>query len=231
MSEFQCKVAAITPLTEVVYKVELTPAQPVDFKAGQYIMVHMGEKDKRPFSIANPAYDNGRIELHIGADEKNAYATEVLDRMRNEGEITLSGGHGEANLQADGSEIILVAGGTGFSYTWSILQQALKDNSDANVTLYWGGRTLADLYLYDELTALAAQHPNFTFSPVVEFPEEGWQGKTGWVHKAVMTDHPDLSDKQVYIAGRFEMAKVARDDFAECGLPTDKLFGDAYAFI
>ena len=46
-----------------------------------------------------------------------------------------------------------------------------------------------------------------------------------------MTDHPDLSDKQVYIAGRFEMAKVARDDFAECGLSTDKLFGDAYAFI
>ena len=59
----------------------------MDFKAGQYIMVHMGEKDKRPFSIANPAYDNGRIELHIGADEKNAYATEVLDRMRNEGEL------------------------------------------------------------------------------------------------------------------------------------------------
>lgn len=231
MSEFQCKVTAITPLTEVVYKVELTPAQPVDFKAGQYIMVHMGGKDKRPFSIANPAYDNGRIELHIGADEKNAYATEVLDKMRNEGEVTLSGGHGEASLQSDGSDMILIAGGTGFSYTWSILQQALKDHATTPVTLYWGGRNQSDLYLFDELTALAAKHDNFTFAPVVEFPEEGWQGKTGWVHKAVMTDYPDLSDKQVYIAGRFEMAKVARDDFAACGQSTGKLFGDAYAFI
>ena len=231
MSEIQCKVAAITPLTKVVYKVELTPAQPVDFKAGQYIMVHMGEKDKRPFSVANPAYDNGRIELHIGADEKNAYATEVLDRMRQEGEIVLSGGHGEAHLQANDADMILIAGGTGFSYTWSILQQALHNNADTNVTLYWGGRSKEDLYLFDELTALAAKHKNFTFAPVVEFPEQGWQGKTGWVHKAVMADYPDLSGKQVYIAGRFEMAKVAKDDFAQCGLTADNLFGDAYAFI
>lgn len=231
MSEFQCKVAAITPLTEVVYKVELTPAQPVDFKAGQYIMVHMGEKDKRPFSIANPAYDNGRIELHIGADEKNAYATEVLDKMRAEGEIVLSGGHGDAHLQAADADIILIAGGTGFSYTWSILQQILHDKSDANVTLYWGGKHKQDLYLFDELTALAAKHSHFQFEPVVEFPEDGWEGKTGWVHKAVMSDHADMSGKHVYIAGRFEMAKVARDDFATCGLSADTLFGDAYAFI
>ncbi|MBU2977259.1 NAD(P)H-flavin reductase [Alteromonas sp. C1M14] len=231
MSEFECKVASITPLTDVVYKVELTPAQPVDFKAGQYIMVHMGEKDQRPFSIANPAYDNGRIELHIGADENNAYATEVLDKMRREGVITLSGGHGEASLHADGTPIILIAGGTGFSYTWSILQQVLNDAPETPVSLYWGGRHEKDLYLAQELNALASQYPTFTFAPVVEFPEQDWQGKTGYVHKAVMTDFPDLSNTQVYIAGRFEMAKIARDDFTPLGLQADKLFGDAYAFI
>ncbi|MEC8640451.1 MAG: NAD(P)H-flavin reductase, partial [Pseudomonadota bacterium] len=34
MSEIKCKVASITPLTEVVQKVELTPESPVEFKAG-----------------------------------------------------------------------------------------------------------------------------------------------------------------------------------------------------
>ncbi|MEG3766236.1 NAD(P)H-flavin reductase [Alteromonas sp. 14N.309.X.WAT.G.H12] len=231
MSEFECKVASITPLTEVVYKVELIPAQPVDFQAGQYIMVHMGEKDQRPFSIANPAYDNGRIELHIGADENNAYANEVLTKMRNDGVIRISGGHGEAILHADGTPIILIAGGTGFSYTWSILQQLFNVAPDTPVSLYWGGRHEKDLYLSAELTALAAKYANFTFAPVVEFPAEDWQGRTGYVHKAVMEDFPDLSNKQIYIAGRFEMAKIARDDFATCGLDTSKLYGDAYAFL
>ena len=141
MSQIQCKVDTITPLTDAVYQVVLSPAEPVEFHAGQYILVHMGENDKRPFSIANAAFDNHKIELHIGADENNAYATEVLDRMRNDGSITLSGGHGEAYLQSNGQPIILIAGGTGFSYTWSILQQALKDHPHTPVSLYWGGKS------------------------------------------------------------------------------------------
>jgi aquacobalamin reductase/NAD(P)H-flavin reductase len=40
-----------------------------------------------------------------------------------------------------------------------------------------------------------------------------------------------LTTYQVYVAGRFEMAKVVRDDFIKQGLPITSLFGDAYAFI
>jgi NAD(P)H-flavin reductase len=36
----------------------------------------------------------------------------------------------------------------------------------------------------------------------------------------------------IYIAGRFEMAKIARDLFCnERGAREDRLFGDAFAFI
>jgi len=231
MSEIQCQVTTISPLTSNVFKVELSPEAPVSFKAGQYVLIHMGENDKRPFSIANAPKDANRIELHIGADETNAYATEVLERMRNDKAIALSGGHGEAQLQPNGSPIVLIAGGTGFSYTYSILQQLLHDTPDAQVTLYWGGKAKEDLYLFDELSKLANTHANFTFAPVIEFPQGKWEGKTGWVHHAVMDDYPDMSGLQVYIAGRFEMAKVARDDFTQRGLDTKNLLGDAYAFI
>ena len=232
MSQVECQVKAISSLTDVVYKVELTPSAPFEFQAGQYAMVVMGEKDLRPFSIANAAFDNSYVELHIGADENNAYAGQVLARMKEEGKITLSGGHGVAIPRPQsGVPIVLIAGGTGFSYTYSILQQLLHDNCAEDITLYWGGRKLEDLYYADKLTALAEQHANFTFAPVVEFPAADWQGRTGWVHQAVLADYDDMSGVQVYIAGRFEMAKVARDDFARKGLPAANLFGDAYAFI
>ncbi len=231
MSEIQCQVANIAPLTDAVYKVELTPDSPMSFKAGQYILVHMGENDKRPFSIANAAFDNGRIELHIGADEGNAYATEVLERMRKDGTITLSGGHGDAFLNPNGKPMILIAGGTGFSYTWSILQEHLHSDDKTPVTLYWGGRHADDLYLADELRALAEKYDKFTFIPVVEFAHDDWTGRTGWVHHAVMADHADFANLQVYVAGRFEMAKVVREDFTTRGLSKDDLFGDAFAFI
>lgn len=231
MSQIQCQVDSISLLTEAVYKVVLRPVEPVQFYAGQYVLVHMGENDKRPFSIANAPVNGDKIELHIGADENNAYATEVLQRMREDKQIALSGGHGEAHLQSNGQPMVLIAGGTGFSYAYSILQQALVDHPHTPVTLYWGGRNEADLYLHDELVSLADKHEHFSFIPVVEFADEDWQGRTGWVHHAVLADYADMSSLQVYIAGRFEMAKAARDDFYARKLPGDQLFGDAYAFI
>ncbi|BFT31609.1 NAD(P)H-flavin reductase [Alteromonas sp. D210916BOD_24] len=231
MSEIKCQVASITPLTDVVQKVELIPASAVSFKAGQYAMVLMGENDMRPFSIANAAYDNSRIELHIGAEPGNNYAGEVLAQMRANSEITLSIGNGEAFLQSNGLPMILIAGGTGFSYTYSILQEHLHSGDKTPVTLYWGGRHASDLYLADELSQLAKKYDHFTFVPVVEFACDDWKGRTGWVHHAVMADHASFENVQVYVAGRFEMAKVVRDDFTQRGLKVENLFGDAFAFI
>jgi len=231
MSEIKCKVASISPLTEVVQKVELTPSETVNFKAGQYAMIVMGEKDMRPFSIANAAYDNNRIELHIGAEPGNSYAGDVLARMKEEGEVSVVVGNGDAFLQSNGLPMVLIAGGTGFSYTYSILQEHLNSGDKTPVTLYWGAKHAHDLYLADELTALAAANPHFTFVPVVEFANDDWTGRTGWVHHAVMADHANFESVQVYVAGRFEMAKVVRDDFTQRGLKVENLFGDAFAFI
>lgn len=231
MSQIKCQVASIAPLTETIYKVELTPPAPIEFKAGQYAMIHMGDNDMRPFSIANAPYDSNRIELHIGAEPGNTYAGEVLAQMQQHNEITLSVGHGSAYLQPNQLPIVVIAGGTGFSYAYSILQQHLHSKDTTPITLYWGGRHANDLYLADELSKLADEHEHFTFIPVVEFASDEWHGRTGWVHHAVMADHSDFAHMQVYVAGRFEMAKTIREDFTVRGLKAENLFGDAYAFI
>ena len=228
----QCKVKKIESLTDSIKRVVLIPGSPLSFIAGQYLQVVMGENDKRPFSIANAPRADGTIELHIGAEPGNHYAGQVLERMMKDSQIKVEGGLGEAYLnQPTAQSTILLAGGTGFSYTLSILQQLLHKPLIAPVILYWGTRTINDMYAFNELCSLAKKHPFFTFIPVVELPEKDWAGKTGWVHQAVLEDIQDMSTYQVYVAGRFEMAKVVRDDFIKQGLPITSLFGDAFAFI
>ncbi|MCF2949320.1 NAD(P)H-flavin reductase [Paraglaciecola aquimarina] len=232
MQKISCQVSKIEPLTNVVSRVLLTPESPLEFIAGQYLQVVMGDEDKRPFSIANAPQQDGAIELHIGAEPGNQYAGQVLEKMRSEGKIEVEGGLGEAFLKkVGGHPIILVAGGTGFSYTLSILQKLLSEPLTAPVYLYWGTRTLKDMYALDELTKLSEQHAHFTFVPVIEIPDSDWQGKTGWVHNAVLDEFNDLKDFKVFVAGRFEMAKVVRTDFCAQGLLEKNLYGDAYAFI
>jgi CDP-4-dehydro-6-deoxyglucose reductase len=79
--------------------------------------------------------------------------------------------------------------------------------------------------------AWAAAQPNFRYVPVLSEPraEDGWGGRTGLVHRAVIDDLPDLSGWQVYACGAPAMIDAARRDFAlECGLPEDQFFADAF---
>jgi len=204
MTTLSCKVTSVEAITDTVYRVRLVPDAAFSFRAGQYLMVVMDERDKRPFSMASTPDEHGFIELHVGASELNLYAMAVMDRILKDREIKVDIPHGEAWLRDDENRpLILIAGGTGFSYVRSILLTALARNPNRDITIYWGGREEKHLYDLSELEALSVNHPNGT-----------------------------LAEHDIYIAGRFEMAKIARDLFCnERSAREDRLFGDAFAFI
>ncbi len=233
MTTMSCKVTSVEAITDTVYRVRLSPEAPFSFRAGQYLMVVMDERDKRPFSMASTPAESDTIELHIGASELNLYAMAVMDRILKEQNITVDIPHGDAWLREDDHRpLVLIAGGTGFSYARSILVTALEQQPDRDISIYWGGRELKHLYDLGELEALSVNHPNLKVIPVVEQPEEGWQGRSGTVLSAVLQDFSSLAGHDIYIAGRFEMAKIARERFvAERGAQEDRMYGDAFAFI
>ncbi|MGD8112348.1 NAD(P)H-flavin reductase [Vibrio sp. TRT 21S02] len=234
----QCKVKSIQPLACNTYQILLHPESPVSFKAGQYLMVVMGEKDKRPFSIASsPCRHQGELELHIGAAEHNAYAIEVVEAMQKalaeDGEITIDAPHGEAWIREESERpLLLIAGGTGFSYVRSILDHCVAQNKKNTIYLYWGGRDDCQLYAKEELNEIAEHHSNVHFVPVVEEANTQWKGKVGNVLQAITEDFESLEDYDIYIAGRFEMAGAAREQFTQNkNAKSEHMFADAYAFI
>lgn len=233
MSTLSCKVVSIESITDTVYRVRLLPDGQFSFRAGQYLMVIMDERDKRPFSLASIPSEKKLIELHIGASEFNLYAMAVMERIFAQNSINIDIPHGKAWFrQGSKKPIILIAGGTGFSYTRSILYAALEENPDRDITFYWGGRRLEYLYDLGELQSLSEQYRNIKIIPVVEQPESDWRGRTGTVLSAVLDDFGSLTKYEIYIAGRFEMAKIARERFcSERGISTEYLYGDAFEFI
>ncbi|MDF7679471.1 NAD(P)H-flavin reductase [Enterobacteriaceae bacterium ESL0689] len=233
MTTLSCKVISVEEMTATVYRVRLAPQAAFSFRAGQYLMVVMGERDKRPFSIASTPVEKSYIELHIGASELNLYAMAVMDRILKEREIVVDIPHGDAWLREDNDRpLLLIAGGTGFSYVRSILLTALAHHPDRNIAVYWGGRESKHLYDLAELEALRMKYPHLSIVPVVEQPDADWQGYTGTVLDAVMQDHHMMEAYDIYIAGRFEMARIAREKFCQqCHARQDRLFGDAFAFV
>ncbi|WP_202306956.1 NAD(P)H-flavin reductase [Dryocola clanedunensis] len=233
MTTLSCKVTSVEAITDTVYRVRLLPEADFSFQAGQYLMVVMDERDKRPFSMASTPSEHEFIELHIGASELNLYAMAVMDRILKDKEIVVDIPHGDAWLRDEEERpLILIAGGTGFSYVRSILLTALARNPQREIAIYWGGREEKHLYDLAELEALSVQHENLRVEAVVEQPEGEWRGRNGTVLTAVMQDYDTLGGHDIYIAGRFEMAKIARELFCnERGANPERMFGDAFAFI
>jgi CDP-4-dehydro-6-deoxyglucose reductase len=83
----------------------------------------------------------------------------------------------------------------------------------------------------DWVQAQLASTPWLRYVPVVSdaLAQDQWTGRTGWVHQAVLADHPDLRHMQVYACGTPVMVDAARRDFgALAGLPEDAFFADAF---
>ena len=60
-------------------------------------------------------------------------------------------------------------------------------------------------------------------------PEDAWAGRSGFVHRAVLADLPDLSGYQVYACGAPVMVEAARRDFsALCALPPEEFYADSF---
>jgi CDP-4-dehydro-6-deoxyglucose reductase len=99
------------------------------------------------------------------------------------------------------------------------------------IELYWGGRRPGDLYLDHLCKIWQNEIPNFKYIPVISdaLAEDAWGGRTGFVHQAVMADHANMKNLQVYACGAPVMVNAAREDFSSiCHLPEEEFFADSF---
>jgi CDP-4-dehydro-6-deoxyglucose reductase len=204
------------------------------FSAGQYIDFLLKDGKRRSYSIATAPQVEGvtDLQLHIRHTPGGAFTDYVFDGIKEREVLRFEGPLGTFYLREDSSKpIVLVASGTGFAPIKSIVEYALRRKLQRPMTLYWGCRAKADLYMLDLPQRWAAENPGFTFIPVLSdaIPSDVWTGRTGFVHRAVMQDFPDLSGYQVYACGAPVMVDAARNDFTgKCGLPEDEFFADSF---
>jgi CDP-4-dehydro-6-deoxyglucose reductase len=114
-----------------------------------------------------------------------------------------------------------------------MLEHAFAEHTQRELVLYWGVQSLKDLYMAELPQQWLAEKPHFSFIPVLSKPqpEDNWQGRTGYVHDAVLADFADLSGYQVYACGAPIMVDSARAAFVGTrGLAEDEFFADSFVY-
>lgn len=203
------------------------------FEAGQYIDFLLEGGARRSYSIANPPKLDGviNLEFHIRHMPGGLFTDRVFGGMKDRDKLTFEGPLGGFFLRESDKPALFLATGTGYAPIRSILLEHLPKASGRKMVLYWGARTLKDLYMIEETRALAEKYPNFTFIPVLSRPllTDEWKGETSRVQQLVMRDMPDLSGWQVYACGSPRMVDDAqRLLISERGVPEHEFFADAF---
>lgn len=220
----------------MIVKLQLPAADPFRYYAGQYLEFILKDGRRRSYSMATPPTENNLVELHIRHMPGGVFTDHVFGagetQMKLREILRVEGPFGSFFLRDDSAKpLVFLASGTGFAPIKAIVERMISTGDQRPAVLYWGGRRPADLYM----RALAEQWeqdlPGFRFVPVISEPQagDGWSGRTGFVHQAVMHDIPDLSGYQVYACGAPAMVESARKDFIQHnGLPEDEFFADAF---
>lgn len=222
----------------MIISLKLPTNQRLQFLAGQYIDILLKEGKRRSFSLANAPHDDEFLQLHARNYPGGVFAEHVFTRMKAKDIIRFTGPLGSFFLRdaLDDTPIIFLASGTGFAPIKSILEHVFyqenhRRSRKMKMTLYWGARTKADLYLAYLADNWQKQHDNFTFVPVLSepLPTDNWKGRTGLVHQTVMQDFHSLETHQVYACGAPVMIKTAYHDFTnQRNLPRDAFFSDVF---
>ena len=227
-----CRVETIDkPASDVaVVRIKLPANERLQYLAGQYIDLLLKDNHRRSFSLATPPHDDSLLELHIRHVPNGLFSGQLFSEFKGREILRFEGPLGTFFLREESDKpIVMVASGTGFAPIKAICESALQRGVKREMTLYWGCRAKRDLYMLEVPQAWKAQ--NFRFVPVLSdpTPECQWSGRTGFVHRAVMEDFPDMSGVQVYACGAPVMVDAARRDFAaQCSLPAEEFFADSF---
>jgi CDP-4-dehydro-6-deoxyglucose reductase len=219
-----------------VLQLQLPATETFKFYAGQYVELILKDGKRRSYSMGNPPHSAAALELHIRHLPGGLFTDHVFGvgatQMKEREILRIEGPLGSFFLREDSPlPIVMVASGTGFAPIKAIIEHMVHQDIKRPVTLYWGGRRPCDLYMHALAQSWAATIPNFTYVPVVSdaLPDDSWTGRTGFVHKAVMEDFPDLSGYQVYACGAPIVVDSARREFvAQCHLPDEAFFADSF---
>ncbi|HEV8018228.1 MAG TPA: 2Fe-2S iron-sulfur cluster-binding protein [Steroidobacteraceae bacterium] len=233
-----CRIARLAPLAPDVMQLllRLPSVEPLRFHPGQYLDVLLEGGRRRSFSIASPPHDSELIELHVRRVSGGGFTERLFgggaaplapgSLLRIEGPI------GQFTYRDGAGPALLVAGGTGFAPLKSMLRHALETGGRRRLHLYWGARHTADVYEEALLLEWVRRQPQFSFTAVLSeaTAAEAAHHRSGWVHEAVLADHPDLSGCEVYAAGPPAMIEAIRSAFPRHGLPPGRLHFDSFDY-
>jgi ferredoxin-NADP reductase/ferredoxin len=234
------RITHMVPLTHDILHVTLELEHALAFKPGQYCELAAREGSAagvtRSYSFANVPDASGtsrHAEFFIRRVPGGRFTEWLFSDAKVGDTLDANAPFGEFVLRESSAPMLCIAGGSGLAPVLSLLQGALQSlKRPREVTLVFGARTQADLYMLDAIEALRREWPvRFDFVPVLASEPAGsaWQGRRG-----LIVDHlaealgESLGARQAYLCGPPGMIDSCIGGLTAAGVQASGIFFDKF---
>lgn len=236
VKEYITKVKKVDRLTKTIKMLQFDLGEEeISFKPGQYVQLKApayegnDEEVYRAYSVASSVNDKHHIGLLIGYTGGIA-TTYVHQHLKEGDDVAINGPYGDFFYREDdGGPIILAGAGTGMAPLLSILQYMADHDVQRPTRLFFGARTMEDLFLLEEMKEFEEKLADFRFVPSLsreESPE--WTGEKGRVPVAIDKYIEDGAPYSAYLCGSPAMIDSIVEKLLEKGVPEEKIYFDKF---
>ncbi len=233
---YEYKINSIIDHTQTIRELhlELINQPEFNFKAGQFVMLHVpvpdgGKALLRAYSIASTDQDKKKFSLLFKSVETGK-ATEYVWALKGDETLKFTGPFGKVFFQEPPTEqIVFLNTGSGLSQHMCFLLSKMNQYPDLKYKLFFGIRSEKDIYFQAELDELKSKLKNFEYSYVLSRPSDSWTGKKGYVQNHLTSIDYKNIPTTFYLCGNGAMIKDVKHQLLEVdGLDKTKVWSEAF---
>jgi ferredoxin-NADP reductase len=221
-------------LSPYVCRILLEPPTDFVYKAGQFVNLRRPDGVTRSYSLASLPAEDYFLELHIQRQDGGVMSNWLIDTLQAGDGIDIQNAEGNCHYQSDDRPMLLIGTGTGMAPLIGIVRDALHNNHKNEIHLYHGGRNTDRFYLHTQLRQLEQAHSNFHYYECVSgecvsgnaAPAE--HTLAGRAHEVAFSQHQNVHDWTVYLAGLAEMVDSGTLLAARHGASPHDIYSDAF---
>jgi NAD(P)H-flavin reductase len=208
--------------------VRLRPFLPMPYRPGQYARVEVPAVPGvwRPYSLAGAPRRDNVVELHVRAKTETGVSGILVYHTRMGDRVRIRRAEGAMVLAAEPArDLLLIAGDTGVAPFKAVLTELAATGDPRSAVLFWGVRTIDELYDIEEIAEIARAGRRVTVVPVISEGEAGPYA-SGLVTDAVAA-YGEWSGHEVYLAGPPVMLAATRAALRQLGVQPERIHYDA----
>ncbi len=236
LQTFKTKFLEKKQLTSDIFSFRFQCEEPneINFSSGQYLILHVPQADgtfkRKLYSISSSSqWSKNAFDL-LAKILPHGIGSDYLKILKVGDEVIFEGPAGVFILKDNQRPKIFLATGTGIAPVKSIILSCLKNYADIPFMLFWGLKTMQDVYYFDELKELSEEYSNFSFKIFLSRDENLNQNNhfaVGRVNAGVdqlkKENNGSMTNFDFYICGDRNIVESIRQYLISQEVPTENI--------